>query len=139
MDIWLSGIGNGLFAPEAALTREQASTMLTRVYKAVYWEGWTLEEDTIYDRYVLDTSGVTKFEDDSFISGYARDSVYFMAKNCIIAGLGNNIFGPAPRQDREANYGRATREQAFKIALSMIERFIKENSVFGKISAALIF
>lgn len=122
----VSGIGNGLFAPEAALTREQASTMLTRVYKAVYWEGWTLEDDTIYDRYVLDTSGVTKFEDDSFISGYARDSVYFMAKNGIIAGLGNNIFGPAPRQEMEANYGRATREQAFKIALSMIERFIKE-------------
>ncbi|MDD4503913.1 MAG: S-layer homology domain-containing protein, partial [Clostridiaceae bacterium] len=35
----VSGIGNGLFAPNAILTREQASVMLTRVYKAVYWEG----------------------------------------------------------------------------------------------------
>ena len=119
----VAGIGNGLFAPDQSLTREQAATMLTRVYKAVYWDGWTLEEDGIYDCYVLDTAGVAKFSDDAFISGYAKDSVYFMAKNNIIAGIGNNIFGPAPIAGKNINYGKATREQAFKIAVVMIERF----------------
>ncbi|HQL37234.1 MAG TPA: S-layer homology domain-containing protein [Bacillota bacterium] len=119
----VSGIGNGLFAPDASLTREQASTMLTRVYKAVYWEGWTLGEDAAYDRHVLDTAGVAKFSDDELISNYAKDSVYFMVKNNIITGLGNNMFGPAPREGQEGSYGRATREQAFKIAVAMIESF----------------
>ena len=119
----VSGIGNGLFAPDASLTREQACTMLTRVYKAVYWEDWTLGEDAAYDRYVLDTAGVAKFSDDELISGYAKDSVYFMVKNNIIAGIGNNMFGPAPKEGQEGSYGRASREQAFKIAVAMIERF----------------
>jgi hypothetical protein len=52
-----------------------------------------------------------------------RDSVYFMAKNDIIGGLGNNIFGPAPVEGKDANYSKATREQAFKIAVAMIEKF----------------
>lgn len=119
----VSGIGNRLFAPDQALTREQASTMLTRVYKAVYWEGWTLEVDGTYDKHVLNTSGVNKFNDDNLISSYARDSVYFMAKNNIISGIGNNIFGPAPAAGKDASYGKATREQAFKIAVAMIEKF----------------
>ncbi|HPL99098.1 MAG TPA: S-layer homology domain-containing protein [Bacillota bacterium] len=119
----VSGIGNGLFAPDASLTREQASTMLARVYKAVYWEGWALGEDAAYDRHVLDTAGVAKFSDDELISGYAKDSVYFMVKNNIIAGIGNNMFGPAPKEGQEGSYGRASREQAFKIAVAMIECF----------------
>jgi|GEM_PF-1869661 len=119
----VSGIGNGLFAPDASLTREQACTMLTRVYKAVYWEGWALGEDAAYDRHVLDTAGVAKFSDDELISGYAKDSVYFMVKNNIITGIGNNMFGPAPKEGQEGSYGRASREQAFKIAVAMIECF----------------
>jgi hypothetical protein len=107
----VSGIGGGLFAPDAALTREQAAAMLTRVYKAVY------------DGHALDTAGVTKFNDDHLISAWAKDAVYFMVKNDIIAGLGSNTFGPAPRSGKDASYGRATREQAFKIAVAMIEKF----------------
>ncbi len=119
----VSGVGNGLFAPDADLTREQASAMLTRVYKAIYWEDWTLLEDAVYDRHVLDTSGVAKFKDDELISSYAKDSVYFMAKNSIVSGLGNNIFGPSPREGREESYGKATREQAIKIVVAMIDKF----------------
>jgi len=66
---------------------------------------------------------VNKFNDNNLISDYSRDSVYFMAKNNIIGGLGNNIFGPAPAEGKDANYGKATREQAFKIAVAMIEKF----------------
>lgn len=119
----VAGIGNGLFAPDRSLSREQAATMLTRVYKAVYWEGWALEQDGAYTLHVLDTAGVAKFGDDHLISGYAKDSVYFMAKNKIIEGLGNNLFGPAFLAGKDINYGTATREQAFKIAVDMIEKF----------------
>ena len=56
----VSGIGNGLFAPHALLSREEASVMLTRAYKAAYWEGWTLEEDKAYSNHSLDIEGVVK-------------------------------------------------------------------------------
>ncbi|GAB1476363.1 hypothetical protein MASR2M70_11970 [Bacillota bacterium] len=119
----VSGMGEGLFAPDAPLTREQAAAMLTRVYKAVYWEGWTLENDEVYDSNILDTGGVAKFNDDNLISPWAKDAVYFMVKNDIITGLGNNTFGPYPIAGKDESYGRATREQAFKIAVAMIEKF----------------
>lgn len=119
----VSGIGNGLFAPNDALTREQASVMLTRAYKAVYWEGWTFEENEAYSHHSLDTDGVAKFSDDNLISSWARESVYFMANNNIIDGIGNNMFGPSHRAGEKESFGRATREQAFKIAVAMIEKF----------------
>ena len=100
-----------LFGPEDALTREQAATMLTRVYKAVYWEGWTLHDDAVYDAHTLDASGVAEFGDHRQISSYARDSVYFMTKKQIIDGTGNNRFSPQ---------AMASREQAFKIAVATI-------------------
>ncbi|NLD49865.1 MAG: S-layer homology domain-containing protein [Clostridiaceae bacterium] len=119
----VSGIGNGLFDPDAIVTREQACTMLTRVYKTVYWEGWTLEKDEQYDLHKLDHTGVPIFDDDGLISSYARDSVYFMVKNSILSGVGNNSFAPAPIADKGESYGKASREQAFKIVVAMIERF----------------
>lgn len=119
----MSGIGNGLFDPDALVTREQACTMLTRVYKAVYWEGWTLEADMQYDLHKLDYTGVPKFNDDDLISSYARESVYFMVKNNILSGVGNNLFAPSPIDNRDDIYGRASREQAFKIVAAMIEKF----------------
>lgn len=97
----VTGTGNGLFSPNDVLTREQASTMLARVYQKVYNKA-------------LDNVGAVKFQDDKSISSWAKDSVYFMAKNNILNGVGNNIF--------EAN-GGATKEQAFKIAVAMIEKF----------------
>jgi hypothetical protein len=100
-----------LFGPEDALTREQAATMLARVYKAVYWEGWTLRDDAVYDAYALDASGVGEFGDHRQISSYARGSVYFMTKKQIIDGTGNNRFSPQ---------AMASREQAFKIAVATI-------------------
>lgn len=119
----IQGVGNERFAPYEDLTREQAATMLTRVYKAVYWEGWTLEKDKEYDKKSLDTAGVPLFNDDAQISDYAKESVYFMVKNGIINGLGNNYFGPIPQAGKDEDYGKATREQAFKISAAMVEAF----------------
>ncbi len=122
----VTGVGNGKFAPEEILSREQASTMLTRVYKAVFWEGWSIENDSTYAKNILDIEGVNKFDDDNLINAYAKESVYFMVKNSIINGLGNNLFAPVPSADKDQNYGIATKEQAFKIAVAMIEKFSQD-------------
>ncbi len=119
----VTGIGNGLFLPDSYLTREEASVMLTRAYKAAYWEGWTLEEDKNYGKHSLDIEGVSKFNDDNLISSWARESVYFMSKNGIINGIGNNLFAPKYKAGERESYGRATREEAFKIVVVMIEKF----------------
>lgn len=121
------GITNGTakdkFSPDALITREQAATMLTRAYKATFWEGWTLETDATYTANTLDTSGVNKFSDDDQISEYAKPSVYFMVKNRIIDGVGNNMFAPKanPSASSAVNYGLATREAAVKIAVASFE------------------
>lgn len=106
----VTGTGNGLFSPKAILTREQASTMLARVYQRVFDKSLNIE-------------GVSKFSDHDLISSWAKEPVYFMAKNDILKGIGNNIFAPSHKQGEKESYGRATREQAFKIAVAMIEKF----------------
>lgn len=122
------GVTNGTapdkFSPDALITREQAAAMLTRAYKAAFWEGWTLAGDGTYTKYTLDYSGVKPFADDASISAYAKPSVYFMVKNNIIGGVGNNMFAPN-RSNIPANaaltYGQATREAAIKIAVASFE------------------
>lgn len=106
----VAGVGDGLFTPKAILTREQASTMLTRVYQRVYDKP-------------LETHGFPIFADDELISPWAKESVYFMAENNIINGLGNNTFGPSYKAGESESYGRATREQAIKMAVAMIDKF----------------
>lgn len=116
------GITNGTtasaFSPNDLLTREQAATMLTRTYKKVVMEGWSLATD---GNYKLDFIQPAKFADDQKISNYARESVYFMAKNNIIKGMGGNKFAPqnTTSQEISSKYANATREQAIIIANRM--------------------
>lgn len=120
------GIGtvNGMtattFEPYTLLNREQCATMLTRVFKRVTIPGWTLNTDS---QFRLTFAMPPLFADDALISGYARESVYFMAANKIINGMGNNIFAPRNRTSAEEarHYANATREQAIAIALRMTE------------------
>ena len=103
--------------------------MLTRAYKTVFWEGWTLAGDASYTAHTLDFSGVAAFADDSSISAYAKPSVYFMVKNGIINGVGNNMFAPNTSNipaNAAANYGQATREVAAKIAVATLENLKKK-------------
>ncbi|MGE4277757.1 MAG: S-layer homology domain-containing protein, partial [Lawsonibacter sp.] len=115
-----SGVGNGKFAPDALLNREQAATMLTCVFKKVSMPGWTLSTNS---QFSLDYSKPALFADDEKISDWAKDSVYFMAANGIISGTGNNKFSPRATTPAEeaANYASATREQALIIAVRMVE------------------
>lgn len=117
---WSVGLTNGTsantFSPYATITRQDLATMLTRVYKAVYFPGWTLASDS---QFVLDYSGVAPFQDDGDISGYAKPSVYFMAKHGIVKGVTADKFAPrnTTAAQTAANYANATREQAMIMAI----------------------
>ncbi len=111
------GITNGMtdttFAPEELLNREQASTMLSRAYKRLHLEGWTLKTDPDHAE---EFHGLFEkpdaFVDDGDISAWAMDSVYFMAANGILTGFPDGTFLPQ---------SYATREQALVIALRMVQ------------------
>ena len=122
------GVTNGMsateFKPDVLLNREQAATMLTRVYKKIAIEGWTLETDANFnDLFKGMFEMPDTFDDDDKISGWAKDSVYFMVANGIIKGTGNNKFSPRATTDAEkaVGYAQATREQALLIATRMVK------------------
>ena len=114
------GVAADKFAPDTLLNREQAATMLTRVYKKVSMEGWTLATD---GDFTLSYTMPEPFADDDKISGWAKDSVYFMAANGIVGGVGDNKFAPRATTSAEEaiGYAQATREQALLIAVRMVE------------------
>lgn len=93
------GMGDGIFAPQASLTREQAAVMLTRAYMKITGSRLT-------------ATGTKTFNDDGKISAYAKPSVYFMVYKEFILGTGENYFLPKKP---------ATREQTIAMAVRMIE------------------
>ena len=115
-----TGVSATEFDPTALLNREQAATMLTRVFKKVTMPGWTISADT---NYMLTYDKPAAFADDANISGWAKDSVYFMAANGIINGIGDNRFAPqnTTPEEEAAGYANATREQAIIIATRMVK------------------
>ena len=115
-----SGIAADKFGPDIILNREQAATMLTRVFKKAFVVGWTLKED---GKYAFHYTMPPKFADDAKISDWAKPSVYFMVSHKIISGIGNNTFAPKADTPAEqaAGYANATREQALAISLRITE------------------
>ena len=116
-----TGTSPTTFEPDLLLNREQAATMLTRVFKRVSMPGWTMKDDAGFK---LTFAKPAAFADDKDISGWAKDSVYFMAANEIIKGIGNNNFAPQNVTDKEKaeGYANATREQALIIAVRMVQK-----------------
>ncbi len=112
------------YSPDDLLNREQAATMLTRVFKRVTLNGWTLATDS---QFTLPYEKPTAFSDDKDISDWAKDSVYFMVANNIINGVGDNKFAPknVTSADEANGYANATREQALIIAVRMVENLKK--------------
>lgn len=109
-----AGTSDITFDPGTLISREQVATMLCRAYKKSEFPGWSLATDA---NYPLNFMGVEKFADDAEISDYAKESVYFMARWDIIAGVGDNKFAPKNSVELGESYGYATREQAVVIAL----------------------
>ncbi len=120
----VNGTSATTYDPEALLNREQAATMLTRVFKKVSLAGWTLATDS---QFTLPYEKPALFADDNDISDWAKDSVYFMVANGIINGVGNNKFAPknVTSADEANGYANATREQALIIAVRMVENLKK--------------
>lgn len=116
----VNGTSSTTFDPDQLLNREQAASMLTRVFKRVTMPGWSRETDS---QYSLSYTKPATFSDDAQISDWARDSVYFMVANGIIKGLGDNKVAPKNVTDKEIaeGYANATREQAIIIALRMVQ------------------
>lgn len=96
----VNGYEDGTFKPNDLITREGMATLLTRVLKAAYIPGWTLATD---NQITLNYQRPAAFADDSLISGYARDSVYFMFASEIVGGVGGNRFDPLNNATREAS------------------------------------
>ena len=61
------------------------------------------------------------FADDGDISAWARDSVYFMAANGVLNGVGDNRFAPKLVVSGEETLNHATREQAILIAVRLVK------------------
>ena len=114
------GYSDTEFEPLIQLNREQAATALSRVFKRYRFPEWTYATDANFS---LTYTRPAPFDDDIFISEWARDSVYFMVANDIILGIGNNLFAPSNRTtEQEAEgYATATREQALAIAVRMAD------------------
>jgi len=122
------GVTNGTsvekktFSPDEFINREQTATMLTRVYKKLNLEGWTLETDGSYkDAFKALFEMPALFADDGEISSWARDSVYFMAANGIVNGVGDNCFAPKLVTDGETTLNYATREQALLMSVRTLK------------------
>lgn len=119
-----TGTSSTTFEPNTLLNREQAATMLTRVYKKVAISGWEMSKDADFaETFNAMFTMPAPFADDKDISDWAKPSVYFMSANGIINGVGNNTFAPkATTAAQEAmGYAQATREQAIAIATRMVK------------------
>ena len=121
-----AGMSENQYMPLEFINREQLATMLCRVIKKRWFDGWTLAND---EGYYLDTTGVNPFVDDADISPWAKPSVYYMNKHGIIAGVGDNKFAPRMTESQQhiADYASATREQALVLSLRIFNKSETEN------------
>lgn len=89
------GITNGTtqttFSPYDNISREELATMLYRVIKLV-------DNNKTFE---FDVNNVRKFFDDSDISDYAKESVYFMAEYGIVKGVDGAHFAPLETATKE--------------------------------------
>jgi len=86
----VNGVGNGNFAPNDTITREQAAVMLSRLAAAV---GQPLHQPSFQD--------VPRFADGAEISVWANLEVGQMQYAGIMSGVGNNRFAPQELFTRE--------------------------------------
>ncbi|MGN0106270.1 MAG: chitobiase/beta-hexosaminidase C-terminal domain-containing protein, partial [Hominilimicola sp.] len=124
----ICGVTDTEFAPETAISREDLAVMLGRVVKKCMYKGWSIENDS---KYPFDISGVQPFADDKDISEYAKESVYFMAKNGIVFGIYDSRFAPRniTEQQKASGYATSTKEQAILISLRCYKNLSPDNVV----------
>lgn len=82
----VNGTGDGCFAPDGLITREQAAKI---IYGAL-----------TYGKENVISLENEKFADDEYIADYARQAVYYMKESGIISGKGENKFAPTDNLTR---------------------------------------
>ncbi len=97
-----NGTSENTFSPDTLITREQLATMMTRV----------LEKANISTS--VDLESIEKFSDDNSMAVWSKSSIYFMHRNDIIKGVGDNNFGVL---------NNATVEQSILISNRISEKF----------------
>lgn len=112
------------FSPSLNISREQLATMLTRTVKKYLYPSWTYAADSAYP---MNTAGVKLYSDDKDISGYARESVYYLTKLGVIKGTNEKLGTFSPKAvtaaQQATGYATATREQALLIAVRLHNNF----------------
>ncbi len=99
----VNGIGDGKFAPNDAVTRQEISVMLYRTLQAAK-PGYDYSD--LYNH---------KFADYDMISSWAREAVSYLFGIEVINGVGDNLFSPR---------GNTSREQAIVLANRMHEKVL---------------
>ena len=100
----VNGVGDGKFAPDEFVTREEMSVMIYNYIKLQYK---SLLEDSSESNVV--------FSDDDKISSWAKDAVYALAKMGLLNGKGDGKFAP---QDN------VTRAEAATILVRLSEKVV---------------
>lgn len=100
---FIMGTGEGKFSPDSFLSREQAATMLFRLYDSVRGAADTEKN-----------SGT--FSDDADISDWAKESVYFMEAIKVVNGVGENRFAPKSNISAEQSVIAALRLSEYIIS-----------------------
>ncbi len=96
----VNGLGDGNFGGNDVINREQLAVMIDRAVKA---KGYDL-----YDN----NEGVS-FDDASYISDYAKESISYLAKKGIISGIGDGLYAPGLS---------VTREEAAQIVYNVLNK-----------------
>ena len=104
----VTGIGGGLFNPNAPITREQAAVLLSRLSEAMGYHFPRAREGQ--------TAG---FADSASISPWAVDSVIGAGLVGIMSGVGSNYFDPQ---------GQFTREQSIVSMMRLRDKIIMINT-----------
>ena len=102
----VSGIGNGQFAPDTAVTREQMAVIMTNYAKVM---GYTVPK----------TRTEVTFADGSSIGSYAADAVKAMQMAGVIQGRDGNRFDPK---------GTATRAEVSAVLHRYVELVIDRST-----------
>lgn len=91
----VKGIGSHQYAPDDFLTREQAMTMLGRVYELV-------TDGAISNGSSLPQDDLASFSDRDSVSAFARNYVCFFVSAGWVNGVGNNSLAPKINMTRES-------------------------------------
>ena len=97
---YVSGVGDGKFAPDASVTREQMALILYRYAGSPDASGMAQKE----------------FADSSSVSAYAADAIRWTVHEGLISGMENNTLAPQ---------GTATRAQVATILMRFVESLTK--------------